>query len=130
MGRKNADYRRYCREIRGWLPCTRKAKRKIMDKIENVISESEGELTYGQLVERFGTPQQIASAYVDEMGTIELLNDLRIKRKILRIAGIAASVIVTVWLLAVGIIYSEGTDAVNGIIYAGEIEIIEEGKIS
>lgn len=126
MRRKNAELGRYCKEVRGWLPCTRKAKQTIMDKLESVFSEGEAELSYGQLVERYGTPQQIASAYVDEMGTMELLNDLRIKRKILRIAGITAAVIVTVWLLAVGILYSEGKDAVNGVVIASGISIVEE----
>lgn len=114
MGRKNADYRRYCREIRGWLPCTRKAKRKIMDKIENVISESEGELTYGQLVERFGTPQQIASAYVDEMGTIELLNDLRIKRKIVRAVAVSCAIALVMWAGCIAAALANDYNADNG----------------
>ena len=114
MDRKNADYRRYCREVRGWLPCTRRAKRQIMAKIEKVFSEGEGELTYGQLVERFGTPQQIASAYVDEMGTIELLNDLRIKRKIVRTVAVSCAIALVMWAGCIAVALMHDYDQDNG----------------
>lgn len=94
----NSDLRRYCREVRGWLPCTRKAKQKIIEKINNVISSNEEELSYGQIVERYGTPQQIASAYVDEMGTMELLDDLRIKRKIIRVVCASCIIALMMWV--------------------------------
>ena len=124
MRRKNAELCRYCREVRSWLPCTRKAKRKIMDKIENVISESEGELTYGQLVERFGTPQQIASAYVDEMGTMELLNDLRIKRKIVRAVAVSCVIALVMWASCIAVALMHDYDQDNG--YMVETLIVGE----
>lgn len=114
MHRKNAELGRYCKEVRGWLPCTRKARRTIMDKIESVISEGEAELSYGQLVERYGTPQQIASAYVDEMGTMELLNDLRIKRKILRAVAVTCIIALVMWAGCIAAALAKDYDADNG----------------
>lgn len=114
MSRKNADFRRYCREVRGWLPCTRKAKQKIIEKINNVISSNEEELCYRQIVERYGTPQQIASAYVDEMGTEELLSDLRIKRKIVQTVLASCAIALIMWAGCIAVALVNDYHADNG----------------
>jgi hypothetical protein len=95
-----------------------------MDKIENVISESEEELIYGQLVERFGTPQQIAVAYVDEMGTMELLNNLRIKRKIVRAVAVSCILALVMWAGCIAVALMHDYDQDNG--YMVETLIVGE----
>lgn len=115
MRRKNADFRRYCREVRCWLPCTWRAKRNILEKIESVVSANE-EVSYGQIVERYGTPQQIASAYVDEMGSIELLDILRIKRKIVRAVAVSCIVALVMWVGCIASALANDYVADNGYI--------------
>lgn len=116
MQSKNSDLRRYYREVRGWLPCSRKLKRRIIEKIDSVISVSEEELYYGQIIERYGTPQQIAAAYVDEMGTEELLNDLRIKRKIVRVISASCVIVLVMWLGCIAAALVNDYHADNGYI--------------
>ena len=97
----NAQARRYLREIQESLPCTGKAKRGITRKINGMIDDAmldEPDLTYEMLVKRFGTPQQIASSYVDEMETPELLKKLRIKKKIFAVVCATAAIILAIWI--------------------------------
>lgn len=55
------------------------------------------------LAERFGTPQQVAAAYVDEMPTAELLAQLHIRRRVVTtvvlavVAALAVYVGVLLW---------------------------------
>lgn len=90
----------YYRQIKGWLPCGGKVKRTLMANItatiEGYIAENPG-IDFPALQAHFGTPQQIASAFVDEMGTEELLNKLRVRRKLTNIALCFAGAIVVIW---------------------------------
>lgn len=100
MNRTDAAARRYLREVKSWLPCGGKMKKEIMGKIGGTVGaylteHPEGD--YGALVARFGTPQQIASAYVDELETPELLNSLRIRRQIVKIVSVTALVVIILW---------------------------------
>ena len=97
----NAQARRYLREIQECLPCAGKVKRGITRKINGMIDDAmldESDLTYEMLVKRFGTPQQIAASYVDEMDTPELLRKLRIKKKIFAVVCATAAIILAIWI--------------------------------
>lgn len=117
------DVKRYCREVRGWLPCSLKQKKKILGKMRENLArylEEDPLANYSAIVARFGTPQQIAAAYVDEMGTPELLNDLRIKRKIIRIVATVGIAFVLLWAITMGVVLLEAMNQLNGIIYISE----------
>ena len=95
-----------------------------MEKIESVISSNEEELSYDQVIERYGSPQQIASAYVDEMGTEELLKDLRIKRKIVRVISASCVIALAMWLGCIAAALVNDYHADNG--YMEEIITVDE----
>lgn len=117
MRMRNRAARRYLREVRSWLPCSRKLKRGILEKIGGTISEYLAEkpgADYDKLLTRFGTPQQIAASYVDEMETGELLRDLRIRRKIVGILTAVAATVVILWLGVVSIALIGHNEQMNG----------------
>ena len=124
----NRNARRYLRQVRTWLPCGGTMKRQIMEKIRSSISrflEEEPSADYDIIVSRFGTPQQIASAYVDEQDTEVLLRKLRIKRRIVAAVCCAAAACVVIWLSVALAAYVNFSIAENG--YA-VIEIVTNGK--
>ncbi len=108
MGKCNSAVRRYLRLVRSWLPCSGKMKREIMQKIriqaETFVAENPN-ADYAALEARFGTPKQIASSYVDEMGTDQLLEHLRIRKNILRIVTFGVLAIVLIWISVVSMAY-------------------------
>lgn len=117
MRMRNRAARRYLREVRSWLPCSRKLKRGILEKIGSTIAEylsEEPGADYNKLLARFGTPQQIAASYVDEMETGELLRDLRIRRKIVGILTAVAATVVILWLGVVSIALIGHNEQMNG----------------
>lgn len=132
MGKHNGARRRYLWEISGWLPCSGKLKRGILDRIENTVLEyliENPEASYEDLTERFGVPQQIAATYVEEMGTNELLRDLRIRRRIVRAVTAAALSVVILWAGLVIASYVDHRRDVNGYLVVGEVTVIERNEI-
>lgn len=130
MENRSRAKRRYLREIRGWLPCSGKWKRGILEKIEQSMAQflSENpEASYEALAERFGSPRQIAATYVDEMGTDELLRDLRVRR---RVVGMIAAAAVTVVCLWAGLVTASYFDHVNGMNGYITVEIVEEETVN
>jgi len=95
-----------------------------MEKIGNVISANEEELSFDQMVGRYGTPQQIAAAYVDEMGTMELLYNLRIKRKIVRGVAVSCVIALFMWAGCIAVALMHDYDQDNG--YMVETLIVGE----
>ncbi len=104
MTRDDPTLRRYYREVRDWLPGTRKMKREIMDQVrasvEAYLDEEPGADMAG-VEARFGSPQAIAAASVDERDTGELLQDLRTKR---RIVSMVVGVLATALILWAGVV--------------------------
>lgn len=105
MNNSNAACKRYCAQVRSWLPCSRKLKRQVMERLTDSVNaylEQEPGADFDQLQAHFGTPEAIAAAYIDEMGTDVLLRDLRIRRKIVSIVAGVMVAVLAIWILAVG----------------------------
>lgn len=69
MSRKQNWYiGRYVRAVSGFLPCSGKVKKPLLDALRAQAEEYiEGGGDAAALEQRFGTPQQVAAAWVDEM---------------------------------------------------------------
>lgn len=94
--------RRYCRQIKRLLPCHGKQTKAILTEIKANLTAFLAEAPETELsaVEaRFGTPQAVAAAYVEDLDTEALLRGLRIRR---RIVTIVASILISALLLWVG----------------------------
>lgn len=90
----------YCRAVKGWLPCDAKQKRRILEKIRLDVTgylEESPDADIAAIQARFGTPQTIASAYVDDMDTAKLLHSLRVRKRIITIVAAAMAVILLTW---------------------------------
>ena len=91
--------RRYCRAVGSYLPCSLRQKRQILRDLRQRLREYGGEHPEEATPEeRFGTPQQVAAGYVDDMDTTELLHALRYRRRVT--AAVAAGVLAALAILA------------------------------
>lgn len=117
------ELKSYYRQIKGWLPCGGRLKKNMMSCITATVEDyiaSHPDADFAALQAHFGSPQQIATAFVDEMDTQELLHALRIRRRILFsvVYGVGAAVaiwaIVMLILLLVGLVSELGYVVVTG----------------
>jgi hypothetical protein len=95
----------YYREIRSWLPCSRKQKDLILSRFRDSVQaylEENPAADFDQIRAHFGTPELIAGTYVEELGTAELLRSLRVRRRIVAIVAGTALVVLLIWICAVG----------------------------
>lgn len=119
------ELKTYYRQVAGWLPCSGRLKKQLMASITSTVDgylADHPEADYAALVAHFGTPQQIATAFVDEMETEGLLNALRIRKKIAAIATAVAIAIVVLWTAVLTIALVNEIDSAIGF---GQVEIIE-----
>ena len=79
---------------------------------------------FSTITARFGTPQQIAEASLENMDMMELAQELRLRRIIVRIVAITALSVVLLWAGVVSIALAENRSSRNGYI-VDEIEINE-----
>lgn len=89
--------RRYCRAVGSYLPCARRQKRQLLRDLRQRLEEYRDEHPdETSPEERFGTPQQVAADYVDDMDTTELLQALRYRRRVITavVSGILAALAV------------------------------------
>ena len=119
--------KKYYRQVGSWLPCSGKMKRDIMERIRASVTAWLNEhpgADLAALVAHFGTPGQIATAYVDNTATDELLNALRIRRRVVRIITACVVVIILLWASVVTTALVNEFNAANGysIIYTNEYE--------
>jgi len=113
--RDSAALRHYYRNIRGWLPCSGKEKARILGEIQASIDTYLAEFpqaNFTQIQAHFGSPQQIASGYVEDLGTGETLRALKLRKRVLTIVGAVALAILLLWagVLTWAAIESNNTD--------------------
>lgn len=89
--------------------------------IRDYVSDG-AHVRYEQLKTRFGDPKQIASTYVSEMESGDLLNELKAEKKIIRIVFTSVAIAVTLWTALVVTSYTTFKKDING--YA-VVEVIE-----
>lgn len=105
------ELKSYYRQIRSWLPCGGRLRKNMMNNITETVEEylaEHPESDFITLQAHFGTPQQIASAFVDEMETAELLSSIRIRKKIIKIILICLATVVAIWAVAVLVLWIIG----------------------
>lgn len=94
------ELKQYYRQIGSWLPCGGRLKRRMMASItaniEGYLTEH-SQMDFAALQNHFGTPQQIAAAYVEDMDTSELLSAIHNRRKILLSVVYGVTAIVAIW---------------------------------
>lgn len=124
--------RQYLRTVSSYLPCSHRVKKHILNEIEgnmNAYFEENPEANYNQIEVRFGSPQGIAAAYVDDMDTQELLRTLLIRKKVkTAIIGCLFS-IVLLWAIGVSYIMIHEVTHFPGTVYidSGELASDSEG---
>lgn len=111
------ELRRYYRQIRSWLPCGGKVKRTLMTNITATIEgyiEENPDIDFTAVQMQFGTPQEIASAFVDEMDTEDLLDKLRMRKKLVTIVTTTTIAIVILWAAVVTLAYLDYLNQLHG----------------
>ena len=96
----NFSAMRYIHQVKQCMPSPFRMKKKIMERVKHNVKEylvENPSANYQNLVDRFGSPNQIAASYVDEQSAAELLSALRIKRKISAIVAAAVIGVVMMW---------------------------------
>lgn len=109
MSREQNWYiRRYVRAVSGFLPCSVKRKKPwladLRAQAESYVAEG-GDAA--ALEQRFGTPQQMAFSYVDEMPTADLLAELHIRRRLVAVTAITLAAALAI--LAAALVWQQYT---------------------
>ena len=117
MGGNGATVKCYLRGVSDALPCGRKVKKQIVsqisDSIENYLQENPN-ADFEMIQSHFGTPQEIATSYINEQDLSALINKMRVRKKVI---AIVAGVMAAMLLLWIGSVVSEtiySRKAVNG----------------
>ena len=128
MDNRNLTLRRYYRNIRNYLPCTGHLKKQILAEIQTNVNdylENNSEADIQQIVSRFGSPQNIAAAYVNDMNTEELLQALYIRKRIVTAIICCIMAVLLIWGTAISVAHQ--SVLARETIYI-ETEIVEIGE--
>ena len=113
------ELNRYCRSISRYLPIKKAQRQQIVEQIrhsvEDYLEEHPG-ANMADLTAHFGTPEAIASAYVENMTTPEILKKFRIRRTILIVVCSVAAAAFLMWATVVGIALSNELNAAGGFV--------------
>lgn len=124
----NKELKTYYRHIWGCLPGSGKIKKQIMDSLRqsvNAYLEENPGADFKEVKAHFGTPQQIAAAYVEEMDTSEVMKKLRIRKTVVGIVCTAAALALLMWGIGLIIALVKEINAADGYYDVGPIVEIE-----
>ncbi len=114
---KNKNALRYRRKVLSLLPCTKRQKQKIISQFDASLSdyiESNPDVDFIDLEDHFGSPEAIAASYVENAGTADILQALRIRKRIVLTVSLAFAVLLISWAAVVTWSMVKFNNAVNG----------------
>lgn len=118
----------YYKSIQRLLPCTGVQKKRFMhDMIHSVNAYllENPNVSFDAVASHFGTPQEIADTYIEEIPPLELRQKLKRKKQIVNIIAAVAASIVLLWGAVVTIaLINELNDADGSVI--AEAPLIED----
>lgn len=100
----NAVARRYLHDIRNLLPWVSGGKRKFLSDLRSSVEcflLENPEADRAQLEDRFGTPKQIASSYMETLDLDQLRRAMKLRKVILWIVVTLALIILVSWIITV-----------------------------
>lgn len=116
MNRNDRELRKYYREVSGCLAGTGSEKGLLVAQIKERVGmflQEQPEADIDAVIRHFGTPQQIAQSYLEQMDAPELLGKLRIRKRIVVTVTAAVFIALALWAVAVGIALIDAHADVN-----------------
>lgn len=95
----NSDIKKYIREVKLILPLNLKEKNEFILMLENRIKESHLS-TYKEIVNELGTPNEVASSFIEDMDTDILIKSIE-KTNTIKKTAIAIIIIILTCALTV-----------------------------
>ena len=123
----NKDMKRYFNECKYLFSYFGKKERQFLTKLMDNMEDGNHKVTYNEIVERLGTPQEIITEYYEQEGIYGLINKAKIVR-IFRNVVILFLVICTLFFSYKAYIYQKTYDEVKNSqdgYYEEVIEVIE-----
>ncbi len=115
--KKSRILKKYLRKVNDSLPASHKEKQKISEMIneslEAQISENPDKDITSILTE-FGSPSDVAAAYINEMGISEILAGFRVRKKIIRTVSLFFLSLLLACCIYLLILYIDIHHAVRG----------------
>lgn len=96
------ELKTYYRDIRKALPCgwfhSRRLMKDLRSSVAQFLQESPN-ATLQDITNRFGTAQQIAEAYAEQLSPEKLRKNISIRKRIVAIVAISCALAVAIWLM-------------------------------
>lgn len=129
----NRELKRYYRDILHLLPGNVKQKKQLMETLWESVSayiEENPQVTIQEVQAHFGTPQQIAAAYLEEMSTPEVIKKIKTRKTVICIICAAVALALLMWGIVLAIALSDAQNSAKGNVETGNlvIEEMEENK--
>lgn len=122
---------RYLWAIFPEIPGSWKQRKQILSRVAASVRDFASENPnggYDDIVARFGTPRQIIAAYVNEMETPEIVEQLRVRKKIVTITSVVALTVILLWAGVVFTALADHNIDVNGQFGEEIVNVINENQ--
>lgn len=122
------ELNQYYRAIRRCLPCSCKQKQQIMARIHQSIHNYREEnplADFSAVQAHFGTPEQIAYAYIAEMGTEEIANKFKTRKIVVATISVAIALAILMWGITLMLAYIDSQNSAGGYIVTTPVNVID-----
>lgn len=95
--------RKYQKALRDMLPCSQKEKEYYLSGIEQALGKDAGSLSYEAIIERIGTPEEVAAASIQDMDAKDIAYAMKNRNRIVRLISVLVGAVLLIWAVAVTI---------------------------
>lgn len=117
----------FCRAVRSLLPCRSAEKKRIMQQLESSVDDFLAEnpmANIDALKQRFGEPEDVAAAFVENSGTAEILKTIRVRKKIVTVTVVALVIALITYCTALVLSLVDAHKSMHGSGQASVSEVV------
>jgi len=95
--------RKYQNALKDMLPCSKNEKQYYLSRIKQTLGKDAERLSYEAVIERIGTPEEVAASAIQDMDAKEIASAMKKRNRLIQLVSILVGAALLIWAVAVTI---------------------------
>lgn len=117
-----SGWKKYKRKLSDMLPCQKQERDHILEEVCQGLGDKAQFLSYEELLEKLGLPEEVAASYIQGMEPREVARAMKTRNRVFRLLAVLVGCVILVWAIGVAAVYfnTKRTGPSSVIIFPGD----------
>jgi hypothetical protein len=94
-----SGWKKYKRMLSDMLPCQKQERDHILEEVRQGLGDKAPSLSYEELLEKLGLPEEVAASYIQGMEPREVAQAMKTRNHVFRLLAVLVGCVILVWAI-------------------------------